>query len=111
LDAQLEKLGVNPQKIAGYTSEKSTHTEVAQSIAEGIANTGIGLEGSAMNYGLDFIFLTLEQYDLVTTETVFNQPVMQMLLEWLNVGENQKALLDLGGYAVSGMGKINWVGG
>lgn len=111
LDTQLEKLGVDAHKINGYASEKSTHTEVAQSVAEGTANAGIGLEGSAMHYGLDFIFLTLEQYDLVTTEATFNQPVMQMLLAWLKVKENQKVISDLGGYEVEDTGKVQWVGG
>jgi molybdate-binding protein/DNA-binding transcriptional regulator YhcF (GntR family) len=111
LDSQFEKMGIDPKKIKGYGSVRSTHTEVAQSIAGGTANAGIGLEGSAMHYGLDFIFLTQEPYDLVTTATMFNQPEIQMLWEWLKIKEDQKILSDLGGYRVEDTGKIQWVGG
>ncbi len=109
LDAQLEKLDIDGSRIQGYANEKSTHTEVAQVIAEGQANAGIGLEGSARHFELDFIFLTLEQYDLVTTETTFNQPAVQHLLTWLQSSEHKKEFLDLGGYEIEDTGKVQWV--
>ena len=110
LDSQLQWLRIQGSQIKGYTDEKSTHTEVAQVIANGQANVGIGLEGSAKYYGLDFIFLTLEKYDLVTSENGFNGEPFQKLLAWLQSDEHKKIFLDLGGYEVEDTGKVQWIG-
>jgi molybdate-binding protein/DNA-binding transcriptional regulator YhcF (GntR family) len=111
LDAQLEILAITGSQIQGYTDEKSTHTEVAQVISEGQANVGIGLEGSAKHYGLDFIFLALEQYDLVTTEATFNKPVIQGLVNWIQSPDHKKTFLDLGGYEIKETGNVKWICG
>ncbi len=110
LDSQLQWRRIQGSQIKGYADEKSTHTEVAQVIANGQANVGIGLEGSAKYYGLDFIFLTLERYELVTSETTFNQAPIQKLLDWLLSDEHKKIFQDLGGYEVEDTGKVQWNG-
>jgi putative molybdopterin biosynthesis protein len=110
LDSQLQWRRIQGSQIKGYADEKSTHTEVAQVIANGQANVGIGLECSAKYYGLDFIFLTLERYELVTSETIFNQAPIQKLLAWLQLDEHKKIFQDLGGYEVEETGKVQWNG-
>ncbi len=47
LDAALHKFQIDPNGIAGYGLETSTHLEVARTVAEGIADVGLGLEASA----------------------------------------------------------------
>ena len=46
--------------------------DIAQSIVSGSGNVGLGLEAAALNYGLSFIPLTLERYDLVFRTTKFD---------------------------------------
>ncbi len=83
LDAMLSQLGMAAGQIAGYGDEKKTHSEVARAVAEGSADAGLGLETAAVAYGLDFVFLTRERYDLVLlAETAGREPVRR-LLDWL----------------------------
>ncbi len=83
LDSMLGLQGIAAGQIAGYGDEKKTHSEVARAVAEGSADAGLGLETAAVAYGLDFVFLTRERYDLVLlAETAGREPVRQ-LLDWL----------------------------
>ncbi|ACB39780.1 molybdopterin biosynthesis protein [Pyrobaculum neutrophilum] len=52
-------------KIRGYTHEVKTHTAVAAAVAQGRADVGVGVRYAAELYGLEFIPLGWEQYDLV----------------------------------------------
>lgn len=97
LDAQLRHLGIDGDSIAGYQDKRSTHSEVARAVAEGEATIGLGLEAAAHAFGLDFIQLTRERYDLVMHESFFLTFAMQRLIEWLN-GEGRGAISNLIGY-------------
>jgi putative molybdopterin biosynthesis protein len=110
LDIALQKAGIPVQQIQGYENEKITHSAVAQAIAEGQADVGIGLEAAALSYGLDFLFLTYDRYDLVIPEEVMQSPPVQSLLEWLNAPATQQAIESLGGYEAHQTGRIEWVG-
>ncbi len=109
LDNALRKLGISPHHILGYDYEKMTHSEVALAIAEGQAEAGLGLEASARAYGLDFVPLTLERYDLVITEAQFNHPAVQHLWAWLRYEPARQAIARLGGYEIHQTGRLQWV--
>ncbi|MBE3040055.1 MAG: GntR family transcriptional regulator [Chloroflexi bacterium] len=109
LDMQLHSLGVNSNLITGYTNERSTHADIARLIAEGQANAGIGLEAAALAFGLDFLFLTLERYDLVIPETLMMQPPIQALVDWLQTPCARKVIASLRGYDAQPTGEITWV--
>jgi len=94
LDAQLQSLGIDPKEIKGAQNEKTTHTEVAQVIAEGGANAGIGLEASARQFGLDFIFLTRERYDLIFEQKNINKKEFETLITWLNTSKGKAGLAN-----------------
>jgi len=106
LDSQLKKLGIYPAQFKGYANEKVTHSEVAQVIAEGKANAGIGLEASARHFGLDFIFLTRERYDLVFYHETLDQPAIKQFIKWLSSSSARDAIQDLGGYETTETGKF-----
>jgi molybdate-binding protein/DNA-binding transcriptional regulator YhcF (GntR family) len=109
LDAHLHQLGIGPEHITGYGQELRTHSEVARIIAEGQADVGLGVETVALAYGLTFIPLTLERYDLVIPADVWETPAIQALTGWLGSGEAKEAVLSLGGYDVHQMGGVVWV--
>lgn len=106
LDSQLHLLGIDSSQFAGYANEKATHSEVAQVIAEGNANAGIGLEASARHFGLDFVFLTRERYDLIFDEAGLTNPAIKNLITWLSAPEARNAINDLGGYDTEETGKV-----
>ncbi len=98
LDAMLARQGITASKVEGYSDERNTHSEVARAVAEGSANAGLGLETAALAYGLDFVFLTRERYDLVMlAETAGREPVRQ-LLEWLASAEGRHFIGQFRGY-------------
>lgn len=110
LDAQIRNRGLDPGLINGYTNAVCTHTEVAHAVAVGQANVGVGLEASAHLYGLDFIFLVREPYDLVILPHVFNSHPFQSLLSWLSSPGTKQAIASLGGYEVQRTGQVEWIG-
>jgi molybdate-binding protein/DNA-binding transcriptional regulator YhcF (GntR family) len=109
LDANLRRAGITPGKINGYSNECLTHTEVARTIAEGNANVGLGLEAASQAFGLDFIFLTRERYDLVIPEPVMDLPPIKSLLDWLNRPDSRSAIAALGGYETDHSGELTWI--
>ena len=109
LDSQLRRLGISPTSLTGYAAEKNTHSEVARAIAENQADAGLGLEGAARLYGLDFVFLSKERYDLVFLADRFAQPAVQALVRWLKEPKFQEILTQLGGYDNQSTGAIQFV--
>lgn len=109
LDAQLDRKNTSSTNIVGYSNERSTHSEIAAEVAEARADTGIGLEAAAKTYGLDFVLLTTERYDLALKESTFQLPSIQAMINWLK-GEDFRLLLNrLGGYESGESGAISWV--
>jgi len=109
LDNALRQCGISPKSILGYDNEKMTHSEVALAIAEGQADAGLGLEASARAYGLDFVPLTQEPYDLVFLEAAFHQPAVQRLIAWLSSESARQTIARLGGYETHQTGRLQWV--
>ncbi len=109
LDASLERLGLDPQKINGYEDEKHTHAEVARAVAEGQADFGLGLEAAAAAFQLDFIFLVKESYDLVLPASALERQPFKTILNWLAGDQARRRLGGLIGYDTHLTGSVQWV--
>ncbi len=109
LDSALHREKLNPAQIHGYEEERRTHTEVAREVAEGGADVGFGLQNAARAFGLDFIPLLRERYDLVIPENYANNPAVEQLKNWLLTSAAQTALFELGGYDTTETGSVIWV--
>jgi putative molybdopterin biosynthesis protein len=87
-----------------------TEADVAASVAEGRADTGLAIEAVARQYRLDFVPLVNERYDLVIWRRSAFEPPVQKLLALART----KAFVDyasqLGGYDVSGVGTVHYNG-
>lgn len=106
LDASLQRLNIRAEKIAGFEDERLTHSDVARVVAEGAADAGLGLEAAARAYGLDFIFLTRERYDLVMPIETSQTPAMRALLDWLSSGEARQFVERHRGYESQSTGQV-----
>ncbi len=104
LDVQLKTSGIDPAGIAGYDDEETTHLGVARTVAEGKADVGLGVSAAAAAYGLDFVPLVQERYDLVVPEELWDEPPMKTLREVVVSASFKEAVLALGGYDVSETG-------
>lgn len=109
LDAQLALIGIDPKKIAGYRDEKMTHSEVARAISKGQVDVGLGVETAAIDFGLDFLKLSTERYDLVIPSEKWAMEPIQALRSWLNTAQAKKEIHDLGGYETAETGSVKWV--
>jgi putative molybdopterin biosynthesis protein len=65
LDRELAGLGVDVGQVAGYRSQATGHLQVADAIAAGLADAGVASEPAALAYGLAFVPLATERFDLV----------------------------------------------
>ena len=65
LDRELAAAGVDASQLPGYGTQVTGHLEVAAAIAAGLADAGIASEPAALAYGLAFLPLTAEHFDLV----------------------------------------------
>jgi putative molybdopterin biosynthesis protein len=106
LDAMLAKAGIPGEQIMGYESVYQTHSDVARQVAEGKADVGLGLETAAAAFGLDFVFLNRERYDLVLPAETMALQSAQKLTAWLASPEARDFLARYPGYDSSETGTI-----
>jgi putative molybdopterin biosynthesis protein len=106
LDAQLKALKLPPEAVPGYEREELTHLAVASAIEQGEATVGLGIHAAAASYGLDFIPLAQERYDLVFSETAWHSPLAQTLLHLIRSSRFKEAVTALGGYDTRETGQI-----
>ena len=65
LDRQLVMAGIPPARIKAYADEVLSHLGSGLTRENGLADAGIGVRAAAAIFGLDFIPLQRERYDLV----------------------------------------------
>jgi len=84
LDRELAGLGIEPGQLVGYGTRATGHLQVAAAIAAGLADAGIASEPAALAYGLAFIPLAAERFDLVIPAGVADCREVQGLLRILS---------------------------
>ena len=109
LDAKLKALGIVPERIAGYDRTELTHLAVALAVSRGEATVGLGIQAAANAYGLDFVALTREQYDLAFPEEVWGAAHAKALVEVIRSAHFREVVLALGGYDPSDAGRETWL--
>lgn len=97
--------GMNSEKIYGYEREELTHTSVAAQIASGSADAGMGIYSAAQLYGLDFLPICIEEYDLLIPDHAWETPMVKRLLETMKSEAFKKRLLSMGGYTIDRPGE------
>lgn len=105
-DWLLKQAGREPSQVNGYTREELTHTAVAAQIAAGTADAGLGIYSAAKLYGLDFIPVCQEQYDLLALRSALDTPVVKAFLSVLGSEAFRQRLEALGGYELRHPGRI-----
>ena len=96
LDSELHRLKIPADRVNGYDKVVKTHTEAAALIAANKADVSLGLQAAAHQFGLDFIPLFEERYDLVVPRE--NESILMPLLEHLQTAAFRNALHSLTGY-------------
>lgn len=105
-DYLCKKEGLDPAAIYGYDREELTHTSVAAQIASGSADAGMGIYSAARLYGLEFIPVCIEEYDLIIPDHAWDTPQVRQLMDTLRSDAFREKLLSLGGYTLEAPGEI-----
>jgi putative molybdopterin biosynthesis protein len=106
LDLWLQGAEVSATQVNGYGREVSSHLEVAEAVAHGVADVGPGIMAVARALGLDFIPVQEERYDLVIPLEFLNATAVQAVLEIAVSRPFQEELEALGGYDSSRAGTV-----
>jgi hypothetical protein len=83
LDAEIERLGLDPADLPGYETRATGHLQVAAAISAGLAGAGVASEPAALAYDLAFIPLADERFDLMLPAQHLGSREVQSLLRVL----------------------------
>ena len=108
LDELLAQAAVSAADVQGYERQEPSHAAVAQAVASGAADAGLGIEAAAREQGLGFVPLVRERYHLVCLKSALAEPPVQALLRELQSSDWQATLQKLPGYdgALAQSGKV-----
>ena len=106
LDDLLARAGLAPEDITGYAQHEPSHGAVAQAVAAGSADVGVGIELAARMRGLDFVPLVQERYHLACLQSALEQPAMQALRALLQTSAWQQEMASMAGYAPLHCGEV-----
>ena len=105
LDAHLDRLGLASSKVRGYDRFARGHLPAAWQVRTGDADCCIATRAAARVFGLDFIPLATERYDLAIRRPHLDHPPVAALLDTLNRAAFRRELEGLGGYDTSDAGR------
>lgn len=105
-DYLLDKNNIKKADINGYEREEFTHMSLAKAIENGDADCGLGVYSAANIFGLDFIPICDEEYDLLLKEEILNSKYIDHLLKTIKKDSFKNKVNKLGGYNLDNMGEI-----
>jgi putative molybdopterin biosynthesis protein len=110
LDEALLQAQIDPLTLRGYDREEATHLAVAGAVAAGTADAGLGIMAAARAYGLDFVPVARERYELALRPATAARPAFQGLLETLRSADFRAVVTALGGYDTAESGAVRSAG-
>ncbi len=106
LDHELRRRGIAPGDVAGYQREAHTHLAVAAAVAAGRADAGLGILAAARPFGLDFVPVAQEPYDLVVTRDAYDSDLLTPLWTLLADKDFHASIEALPGYSTTQTGHL-----
>lgn len=99
LDRLLKEGGIAPAAISGYDDDPAAgHLAAAWRVYSGLADCCIATRSAARAFGLDFLPLTSERYDLVIRKEFLELAAVERLLDVLTQAAFRRELDALCGY-------------
>src|SRR4030042_1704896 len=96
LDQRLQEQGTPSKSISGYENSVSTHTACARLVQTGKADVALGIRAAAHQFGLDFIPLFHERYDLIFMQE--QSSTLTPLLDTIQTHTFRRSVNALTGY-------------
>ena len=105
LDAALKSSGVPAGKVNGYGTVAHGHLRAAFGVANGWADCCLAASSAARCFGLGFVPLKTERFDLVFPQAILKSTIGQAVANILNQGDLRHELAGIAGYETSDTGK------
>lgn len=107
LDGKIKSNFMSPSKIDGYYDEKTNHIAVANHVANGYADVGLGSEAAYNGIqGIDFIPMKTESYDIVIKKENFNNPIYKLVYDIICSDAYKNSINNFIGYDFTDLGRI-----
>jgi molybdate-binding protein/DNA-binding XRE family transcriptional regulator len=103
LERELQRAGLATTLASAAPVRASGHLEVAQAIASGAGEVGVATRDAAIAFGLDFVPLSEERYDLAIPQALVSDPRLSRFLDAMTSAAFRRELSSLG-YDVRGCG-------
>jgi putative molybdopterin biosynthesis protein len=105
LDRERVRLNLEPSDLIGYDTQAAGHLQVASAVAAGLADAGVASEPAARAYGLEFVPLARERFDLVIPAEHAASREVQALLKVLTSPWLLAQLAGIPGYDAATCGE------
>lgn len=106
LDTRFAAIGLEARRVRGYEREVASHLDAAQLVLTGEVDCCLATRLAARVFGLDFIPLDSERFDLITLRSHLQLPGVQALFETLNRVALRRQLEVLAGYDTAQTGAV-----
>jgi molybdate transport repressor ModE-like protein len=106
LDELLKEAHFTAQDLNNWPDQEPSHTALAEAIASGRCDVGLGIESTARARNLGFIPLIHEQFHLVCLKAALDTPATQALRQLLQSALWQSTLSALAGYEPHHSGEV-----
>ncbi|HEV2202464.1 MAG TPA: substrate-binding domain-containing protein [Bryobacteraceae bacterium] len=106
LDRELHRAGTTAKHVLGYERVAHGHLPAALAVSLGEADCCIATRSAAQAFGLGFVPLATERYDLVIRRPFVKLPAVEALLDGLNRSAIRRRLEMLAGYDTSRTGEV-----
>ncbi len=104
----LGRAGLGLEDLDLSAGSAASENDLALAVLEGRADGGLAVEAAARQHRLDFVPLHRERYDLALYRRDYFEPPFQALLEFARGAEFRQRAEELGGYDVSGLGRVTY---
>ena len=106
LDKLLQKAGMDAHRIQGYERVAHGHLAAAYCVVSCEADVCLATRSAAKTFGLDFVPLHSERYDLVMRKRTTDLPAVKSFLDVLQRATLRRKLEVLAGYDTSATGSV-----
>jgi molybdate-binding protein len=105
-DRLLKEADLAPSRVRGYRVEAYGHLAAAYAVAVGDSDCCIATRSAAQAFGLDFVPLKSERYDLVVRRQTLQLPAVQSFLDVLQRATLRRQLEVFAGYDTTQTGTV-----
>jgi putative molybdopterin biosynthesis protein len=106
LQRLLAEQGIAPEKITAAKDIAATGQDLALAVRSGSADWGIVNKAVADTYGLGYLPITWEQFDLALRRRTYFEEGPQALMRFLGTAEFRDQAKALGGYDIADAGRV-----